>query len=148
MSILEEKVREQVREMFKELQKPVKLIVFTQGELIKVPGIECEKCKDNRMLMEEVASLSDKVSVEVYDFVKDKDKALQYNVDKIPATIVEGKKDHGIRFFGVPSGYEFATLMESIIDVSNEESGLSEKTKELVKVINTPIHIQVFVTPT
>lgn len=141
MGILKARDKKTVEKEFAKLQDPVKLVYFTQE-------MECQFCEQTRELLEEVAELSDKLSVEVYDFVKDKEKALQYNIDKIPATIVEGNKDYGIRFFGVPSGYEFVTLMESIIDVSTSESGLSEKTKSLVQPINTPIHIQVFVTPT
>ena len=141
MAILKNRDKKAVEKQFAKLQEPVKLIYFTQE-------IECQYCEQTRELLQEVAELSDKLSLTVYDFVKDKEKALHYNIDKIPATIVEGKKDHGIRFFGVPSGYEFATLLESIIDVSIGESGLSEKTKTLLKPINTPIHIQVFVTPT
>ena len=148
MPILEEKVREQVREMFKELKKPVKLIVFTQGELIKVPGIECEKCKDNRILMEEVASLSDKVSVEVYDFVKDTKEVAEYKVDKIPVTIVRDEKDYGIRLYGMPAGYEFPTLLGAIQMISTGTSGLSDETKSKLKAISKPAHIQVFVTLT
>ena len=141
MGLLQERDRKTVEKEFAKLQDPVKLINFTQET-------ECQFCQHTRELVEEVASLSDKLSVEVYDFVKDKDKALQYNIDKIPATVIEGKKDYGIRFFGIPSGYEFTTLMEDIIHVSTDESGLSEKTKSLVQAISTPIHIQVFVTPT
>jgi alkyl hydroperoxide reductase subunit AhpF len=48
----------------------------------------------------------------------------------------------------IPSGYEFTSLMEAILHVSTGESGLSDKTKALVKTINTPVHIQVFATPT
>ena len=141
MGLLQERDRKAVEKEFAKLQDPVKLINFTQET-------ECQFCQQTRELMEEVASLSDKLSVEVYDFVKDKDKALQYNIDKIPATVIEGKKDYGIRFFGIPSGYEFTTLMEDIISVSTGESGLSEKSKSLTQTIVTPIHIQVFVTPT
>jgi glutaredoxin-like protein len=141
MGLLQERDRKAVEKEFAKLQDPVKLINFTQE-------MECQFCQQTRELMEEVASLSDKLSVEVYDFVKDKDNAIQYNIDKIPATVIKGKKDYGIRFFGIPSGYEFTTLMEDIISVSIGESGLSEKSKSLVQTIVTPIHIQVFVTPT
>lgn len=141
MGLLQDRDRKTVEKEFAKLQDPVKLINFTQET-------ECQFCQHTRELMEEVASLSDKLSVEVYDFVKDKDKTIQYNIDKIPATVIEGKKDYGIRFFGIPSGYEFTTLMEDIISVSTGESGLSEKSKSLVQTIITPIHIQVFVTPT
>ena len=141
MGILKKRDKKAVEKEFAKLQDPVKLVYFTQE-------MECQYCEQTRELLQEVADLSDKLSVEVYDFVKDKEKALQYGIDKIPATIIEGKKDHGIRFFGVPSGYEFSTLLGSILEVSTSESGLSKKTKSLVRSINTPIHIQVFVTPT
>ncbi len=148
MAVLEEKIKEQVKEMFKVLKEPVKLIVFTQGELIKVPGIECETCKDNRLLMEEVASLSEKVSIEVYDFVKDNDKVEHYKVDKIPATIIEGREDYGIRLYGMPAGYEFPTLLNAIKVVSTGNSELSDETKNKLNSLSKPVHIQVFVTLT
>jgi len=148
MSVLEEKVRNQVRKMFAELKEPVNLIVFTQSELIKVPGIECESCKDNRLLMEEVTSLSDKLSVEIYDFIKDTDKVAQYQIDKIPATIVKSEKDYGIRLYGLPAGYEFPTLLNAIQMVSTGKSGLSEESKDKLKSISKSVHIQVFVTLT
>ncbi len=148
MPVLDEKIKEDVKGMFKDLKEQVKLIVFTQDGLIKVPGIECETCKDNRMLMEEIASLSDKISIEVYDFVKDKDKAEQYKIDKIPATIVLGQKDHGIRLYGMPTGYEFPTLLNAIKMVSTANSELSNETKEKLITLSKPVHIQVFVTLT
>ncbi|GAK61098.1 hypothetical protein U27_00996 [Candidatus Vecturithrix granuli] len=141
MAILKKRDQKAVAKEFEKLVEPVKIVYFTQE-------MECQFCEQTRELLQEVAELSDKLSLEVYDFVKDKDKALQYRIDKIPATVIEGKKDHGIRFFGVPSGYEFSTLLGSMIEVSTGESGLSEKTKSLIAKINTPIHIQVFVTPT
>ena len=141
MPILKKRDQKAVEKEFEKLVEPVKLVYFTQE-------MECQFCEQTRELLEEVTELSDKLSLEVYDFVKDKDKAMQYRIDKIPATILEGKKDHGIRFFGVPSGYEFSSLLGSIIEVSTGESGLSEKTKSLIAQIHTPVHIQVFVTPT
>lgn len=141
MAILKKRDQKAVAKEFEKLVEPVKIVYFTQE-------MECQFCEQTHELLQEVAELSDKLSLEVYDFVKDKDKALQYRIDKIPATVIEGKKDHGIRFFGVPSGYEFSTLLGSMIEVSTGESGLSEKTKSLIAKINTPVHIQVFVTPT
>lgn len=141
MGLLQPRDRKVVEREFKQLQEPVKLVMFTQE-------IECQFCQHTRELMEEVASLSDKLSVAVYDFVKDQDKVLHYQINKIPATVVEGVKDFGIRFFGIPSGYEFSTLLEDILMVSTGKVGLSKKTLDLVKTITTPLHIQAFVTPT
>jgi glutaredoxin-like protein len=146
--MLEEKIKEQVKEMFKELEAPVKLIVFTQDSLITIPGLECETCKDNRLLMEEVATLSDKISVEIVDFVKDKDRVAEYKIDKIPATVIQGEKDQGIRIYGLPAGYEFPTLLSAIRGVSRANSELSDDSKKKLKEISKPVHIQVFVTLT
>jgi glutaredoxin-like protein len=130
-----------LKETFKELDGNVKLIVFTQE-------VECQYCEETRKLMEEIAALSDKIAVEVYDFVADSDKVEKYKIDKIPATVVEGKKDYGIRLYGIPAGYEFTSLVESIIAVSKGESDLSEETKAALSQLKDNVHIQVFVTLT
>ena len=72
----------------------------------------------------------------------------KYGVDKIPATVVVGKNDYGIKYYGVPSGYEIASLLEDIVDVSGNDSGLSSEARELLKQVTGPLHLQVFVTPT
>jgi glutaredoxin-like protein len=72
----------------------------------------------------------------------------EFNIDKIPAIALAGKKGNGIRFYGAPSGYEFATLIEDIVDVSNGKTDLSTQTKDKLQKVTKPIHIQVFTTPT
>lgn len=146
--MLDDKTKEEVKKKLNELTNPVTLVVFTNEGLVQDPGLECETCKDNRMLMEEVASLSDKIHIEVYDFVKDKEVVEQHKIDKIPATVVRGESNKGIRLFGFPSGYEFAALLNAIDIVSSGESGLSDDTKKKLRAISKPVHIQVFITLT
>lgn len=145
MALLKEEDRQHLIEHFSVLETPVKLIVFTQE-------MECQYCKETRMIAEELADLSDKISLEVYDLVKDSEIAEQYNIDKIPATVVmqggDNPKDFNIRYFGIPSGYEFSSLIEDIMMVSTGESGLSAATQEILAKLDTPVHLQVFVTPT
>jgi glutaredoxin-like protein len=100
------------------------------------------------MVMEELAGLSDKLSVQVYNFAIDRDKAKEHRIDKIPGTLIAGEKDYGIRFYGIPSGYEFAALLDDILMVSSRDSGLSEESREKLVGLKSPLHIQVFVTPT
>jgi alkyl hydroperoxide reductase subunit AhpF len=83
VSVLEEKEKRLVTEVFKNLKNPVKLINFTQE-------LECQFCRENRQLLKEVSELSDKISLEVYNFQLDKEKVSQYGVDKIPATVMKG----------------------------------------------------------
>ncbi len=148
MPLLDEKIKDEVKEIFNDLKEPVKLIVFTQDGLISIPGQECATCRDNRQLMEEVATLSDKISIEIYDFMKNKDKVEQYKIDKIPATVIEGKKDYGIRFYGLPAGYEFPSLLNAIRLVSTTNPELSDVTQDTLKTLSEPVHIQVFITLT
>jgi glutaredoxin-like protein len=142
MSLLPDDKKEAIRAEFKEkLVDPVKIIMFTQE-------LECRFCSETRQLAQDMATLSDKISVDVYDFVKDAEIAKQYNIDKIPALAIIGKRDYGVRIYGIPFGYELNTLIEGITTVSRGTTDLSEKTKTVLKDIQKPVHIQVFVTLT
>jgi glutaredoxin-like protein len=141
MALLNAQIRKDVQSALSDVQEPVVFKVFTQE-------LECQYCRETRELVEEVASLSDKLSVEVYDFVKDAAIAESLGVDKVPAVAVVGKKDYGIRMFGIPSGYEFGSLVESVKLVSEGDSGLSAETKKQVAKLTKPVKIQVFITPT
>lgn len=141
MALLNAEIRKDVQQALADVKTPVTFKVFTQE-------MECQYCKETRELVQEVAALSDKLSVEVYDLVKDQAIAESLGVDKVPAVAVIGKKDYGIRMFGIPSGYEFGSLIESIKLVSDGESGLSAETKKQVAKLTKPVKIQVFITPT
>jgi glutaredoxin-like protein len=146
MPLLDDRILNEVKESFKSLKNPVRLIVFTRDDSITVPGVECQTCRDNQRLINEIAELSDKISVQFYDFLKDTERVKEYHVTKIPLTIVQGEKDFGIRLYGIPAGHEFATLLNAIHIVSSVDSGLSQETKDSLKTLNKPVHIQVFVT--
>jgi len=142
MALIGDREREQVQEILKDsLDGSVKMVMFTQS-------MECGFCAETRQLVEELASLSEQLEAEVYDFVNDGSMAEQYGVDKIPAIALVGEKDYGIRFYGIPSGYEFTTLVEGIIHASNGDSALTDETRAAVAGVSTPVHLQVFVTPT
>ncbi len=142
MSLIPENKKELLRTDFKnKLVDPVRIVMFTQE-------VECQYCSQTRRLAEEMAQLSDKVTAEVYDFVKDQDKAKELGIDKIPALAVIGKKDYGVRIYGMPFGYELQTFVEAIINVSKGSTDLSRKTRDVLKDIKSPVQIKVFVTLT
>ena len=109
-------------DLAKMLVNPVKVIVFTQE-------IECEYCKETRELVDEISSLTDKIKLQVLDLVKDKEKAAEYGVDKVPAIVIEGSKKSNVKFYGVPAGYEFNTLIKDIVLASRGETELTAETK-------------------
>jgi glutaredoxin-like protein len=141
MGVLKDKDKEKVKEIFKDIGHEVTVIMFTQEH-------ECAHCEMTRTMLEEVSGLSDKVSLEVHDFVADKDLAERYGVDKIPATVLIGEKDYGIRFFGVPAGYEFTVLVEEIRSVGKRNPEVSKEAMAELEKIDKPVHLQVLISPT
>ena len=131
----------EIRERLKRMFSPVRLIHFTQE-------LNLEFGREARQLLEELTALSDQLSLEVYNFLLDKEKVAEYAVDKVPATAVRNGKDYGIRFYGLPAGYEFSTLLDAILSVSAGDSGLKPETKEKLATLAEPLHLEVFVTPT
>lgn len=133
--------KETIKKKFTALVNDVELAVFTQDK-------ECQFCKETRELVIGLGDLSSKIKTKVYDFVKNGDEIIKYNIKKIPAIAIIGKTDYGIRYFGVPAGYEFTTFVDDIIDVSKGITSLSENIKKKLADIKKPVHLQVFVSPT
>ncbi len=141
MSLIREEDKSAIGDVLKSLVNPVKLVHFTQ-ELNLPYGREA------RELLQDLAALSDKLSVEVFNLLLDKERVAEYGIDKGPATIVRNGKDYGIRLYGLPAGYEFSTLLDAIIAVSQGDSGLEAETRKKLQEISRPVHLQVFTTPT
>ena len=132
------------QEFEKHLKDDVDLVVFTSDDA------NCKYCKESVQLAEEVAGTSAKIHLVTYNFDKDKNNAEEYGVDKYPATIVtrHGVKDGRIRYYGLPSGYEFGSLIEDVKNVSKWEADVSSKALEIINKIDKPVTIKVYVTPT
>lgn len=150
MPLISEKDAQFIRDHFeKNLTGDVKITYFTQRQSrLLIPGRECMYCQETRELLEEVTDLSDKLSLEVRDFVADEAQAKQLGIERIPAFVLEGQAKGRVRFFGIPSGYEFSTLIEDIVDVSRGQTDLSAKTREALAALTADVSVQVFVTPT
>ncbi|GAB4192524.1 MAG: thioredoxin family protein [Calditrichia bacterium] len=142
MAFLSGKDKEYVENLLQNLPNKVKLVYFSQE-------LNCEYCSDTQQLITELSELSNgNVELEIYNFQIDKEKVEEYNIDKVPAIAVVGEKDYGIRYYGIPAGYEFSSILEDIQTVAKGEPGLSEKSLEMLKEISRPLKLQVFVTPT
>jgi alkyl hydroperoxide reductase subunit AhpF len=141
MAFLTAQDEEAVTREFQKLTGPVTLTVFASE-------LGPENNAQTVSLIKEVAALSDKIAVKVMNPHIEKDEAQTYGVSVTPAVVVEGAKDYGIRFLGIPSGYEFSNLMDSIIAVSRGEALLKEETKAALAGLTEDVTIKVFATPT
>ena len=144
--LLDENVQAQVKKMFLDLKDPVEIIFFGNKE-------NCEYCAEIQALLTEVSALSEKLHLSVYDFAENKVEWERFNLEDSPVFILAGKDgdkivDYGIRFYGIPSGHEFASLVNDLLLVSNRDSGLEPETLTFLAGLHKPLKLQVFVTPT
>lgn len=144
--VLNDQITKQITEAFAEVQEPVQVLYFGSKD-------NCEYCNETQQLLEEVTALNDKVELSVYDMQEHQDVASKFNVTNAPGIVIAARDgaevtNLGIQFSGIPSGHEFSTLINDIVIVSKRESGLNEKTREFLKNLDKPLHLQVFVTPT
>jgi glutaredoxin-like protein len=145
--LLDQDIQNQVRDIFtRQLAEPVQILFFGQEE-------DCQYCQDTEDLLHELADLSEKIELSVYDLAENAELARQFNVDKAPGFVIAANNgdqivDYGIRYAGIPAGHEFSSLIQDLILVSGRDSKLSPQTRDLLTKLSKPIHLQVFVTPT
>ncbi|HWQ04729.1 MAG TPA: thioredoxin family protein [Longilinea sp.] len=144
--LLNVEIENQLKDLFTDLQYPVSVMLFTSKDY-------CDYCDQTRQLAEEVTALNDRLELQVLDIDENDELARKYAIDKTPALTLLARDgdnliDYGIRFFGIPSGHEFTSLIHDLILVSKRESGLSPKTRSFLAGLSKPVHLQVFVTPT
>jgi alkyl hydroperoxide reductase subunit F len=138
--VINEETKRELQQILGDLASTVKLIFFTQKDA-------CPTCAQQQELLQELASLSNKLELKVYDYVLHGEEVAGYRIEKIPATVIVGKT-YGIRFYGLTTGYEFTSLIEAIMMVSTGQSGLLPELETLVKEIKEQVHMQVLVTLT
>jgi alkyl hydroperoxide reductase subunit AhpF len=151
MALLSADDQTEIKKIFEQLTSDVRLLFFTQREsALYIPGREeCATCKDTRTLLEEVAALSDKLHLEIHEISPGDQVAREHGIERVPALIMTADGVKGkVRYFGLPSGYEFSVLLGSLVDVSTAEAGLAEDTVKVLDGLEKDLHLQVFVTPT
>lgn len=141
MAFLSAKDEAAVKKEFERIGGPVKLTVFAS----ELGG---DHNAQTVALIREVAGLSDHLSVTVLNPHIDREQAAAYGISESPAVVVEGTQDYGIRFLGIPAGYEFSNLIDSIVAVSTGDAGLSDETKATLAGLTEDVTIKVFATPT
>lgn len=145
MALIRDEDKNYLSEEFKKyVTNDVDVVVFTTTKQ------ECKYCKETIDLASEVSELSDKIHLVKYTLEDNKEEAAKFKVDKAPTTIVtkHGSTDGRVRYSGLPSGYEFGSLIEDLKNVSKWEADISSKALEIIKKIDKPVTIKVFVTPT
>jgi alkyl hydroperoxide reductase subunit AhpF len=150
MSMLQNHEREQLRKLFRDtLREPVTVQFYTQrASPLSAPVQPCQTCRETGELLGELAALTDKITIETHDLVAETDEANRRGIERIPAIVIGGKSRGSVRYFGVPAGYEFAVLIEALLDASRGGTALAPATREELAKLPGPVHLEVLVTPT
>lgn len=144
-NFITQRIAGQLAKVFEELREPVEILFFGQEE-------DCQFCEETRRLSEEVAAFSDLIGLQTYDLHADAETAARFGVDKAPALVLAANDDgqltdYGVRFYGAPSGHEFTTLITDLLTISQRRTDLSAETLAFLEGLNSPLLLQVFVTP-
>lgn len=139
--MLDDKIKQEVTKILASMVKPVTVKLFTQG-------MECNFCKDTHELLNDLVTTTDKLKLEVLSFEENEAEAKKYGVEELPTIVVMDEKDYGIRFTGIPAGYEFSSLLNAFLMVSSGVVKLTDETKKFLDNLQKPVQMKVFVTPT
>lgn len=127
------------REFQEKLRAEVVLHFFQDGN---------EPSRVTQQILDEFEDFGGQITVRHYRFPQDEEAVKQFGIDKAPAVVVaRPDQDHGIRFYGTPAGYEFSTLVEDVIDISQGRVDLPQDMLDELQELDSALHIQVFVTP-
>jgi len=140
MGFIDEKSKPEIMNKLNRMKNPVEIIIFTDT-------IDCALCPETIIMMEELASLSENLNLAVHMISDEPQLVETYHIDKVPGLIIKSQEDLGIRYYGMPAGYEFGSLLEDIIDISNGDSVFTPQNLEKIALIQFPVHLQVFVAP-
>ena len=155
----------EIRALLDALERPVELLVAHGPEETPRPGApDLDYGAETQRIVEALAALSENVTCRVEDEPptaasggRDSrpgagglaDGASSLPFERYPAVAVlpEGE-DVGIRYYGLPWGYELGSLVGAVIEAGKRESSLAPESLEALAALDRDLAIDVFVTPT
>ncbi len=136
-----------LHDQFEKMVNHVTLAFFTQT-------LECETCPQVAQILREVTELTDKVRVQELNALLEPGRSARFGIDHVPGVAILATDqagvthDLGLRFLGVPSGYEFMSFVHGILLAGGRQPELSATTLARLTTLDRPMIIRVFTTPT
>ncbi len=139
--LLDKSLQKEVKKILAPMKGNITIVLFTKAN-------DCESCEPTLQIISEVAELSEKIKVSVYDLEKDLEFVKKYNIEMAPSFIILDKDDQykGVKFNGIPAGHEFNSFLSALVEMSGVESEVPADFATRVAKIDKPINIKVFVT--
>jgi glutaredoxin-like protein len=139
--LLNKDLQKQVQKILEPMKDKISIVLFTKAD-------DCESCEPTLQIISEVAELSEKIKVAVFDLDKDTTEVAKYNIEMAPSFVILDQNDDykGVKFNGIPAGHEFNSFLSALVEMSGVESEVPADFIERVAKIDKPINIKVFVT--
>jgi hypothetical protein len=140
VSMLTEKDKSFVKKTLAGMKNEVRLVLFSRD------GGECKYCGETEGLLSDIAAADPRVKLEILSLKKDAARAKELGIDKVPGTALLGKTDYNLRYFGLPSGYDFIPFVETVRAVGDDNPGISAESAAKLAKLTKPVQLSVFVT--
>jgi thioredoxin reductase (NADPH) len=129
----------QLRKTFEQLPNDIPLLLFVEK------GADNVFAQATRQVIRAFRELSPRITLKEYDLHHEL--ARKYNVESSPTLLIAPDK-YAIRWRGAPMGEEARTFLETLILVGLGKSNLSADSHRVIRRIDSPRRIKLFVSPT
>ncbi len=133
-----EEEKEDAREALQDLVEPVEIHVFTSDK--------CPTCKETLKLLSFIKENAPEGKIIIKEFKREEDKEAfnAEGVKRVPTvTLIDGY----IKYTGIPTGEELRGFIETILRISEGDSGLDEETADKLARLSNDVYVEVIVTP-
>jgi hypothetical protein len=136
--MLSERSLKIINQSFRHLKKPVRLVLFTTDK-------GCTTCPESVELVRTIKNHADKIALETYDMVMDRDKTEQYGIVRVPAIVVQGAEGQAVTFYGLIEDVFLDILMSTIHALSETKVWFPEDVRRALGHLTRDVGIRVFV---
>lgn len=138
--VFDEETASALREIFRSFKRGLTDYLVTTSDR----GM-CATCAEAVHLVNELASIAGSaLTFKRLDYSGDVREKLR--VRYLPAFIYDTKK-RNVRYYGLPSGQEFAPFIYVHKYIANDELTISQAIVDSIEEIERPLHVKLFVTP-
>lgn len=130
-----------LRNALQNLTQPVTMHYYTSA-------VESWYSYAERQLLEEIANASKAVLLQVHTGDWSGEREQGVGIARTPAIALYGNGDTGIRYYGMPDGYELATFLETLREVATGVTALHASSLTRLVQLTQPLHLEVVVSPT
>lgn len=140
MKLFNAELEGQLKEVFNEMKAPIELVHFTKAGAYT--------SEETKQYMEEIAALSEQITLRVVDFDASPELVSQYGIEMVPSTIFLNDKGiyEGVKFNGIPAGHEINSFVSAILEVSGAGEEAPDELKQYLEGLKQPVNIKVFIT--